>query len=363
MFKKNFLILLSVIFILTSLSFGVFASPIAPENTTEATTQISAEESSSAEAPEDTTVSDEGTTVSGEETTALGEETTVAEETTAGGEAVTEAEATTAPTDADSDSAKVKVGLIACVAGAAVCVILIIVLVVMLIMLKKKKKASGDKPRKVQGLGEEKAEGSSVQPSQVAASAVQGKKTVTVSIPQGIPAAINATIPLEQNGASAEAVYTAETDTAAAQESAVPASPEVKETALEEIQAQLVKLYDGTMKPADFTEKVDALLIKNLYEMNISSTIAPVFETTDNISSARFVVVAGKYLYINFHSYSKSDFRLYSDLEGVDRCFDINMSGNRVPYGNAIKSVEPAKVELVNNTYTLTEKGKIVVEL
>ena len=347
MIKKSFLILLSVIFILASFSFGVFASPIEPENTTEEIT-VSAEVTTSAETSEGTTVSDEAS--SNEETTA------VAEETTAGEDAVTDEATTVENTDkAGLSISKLEIILYACVAAAAVLVILIVVLIVMLIKLKKKKKETGDKPRKVKAV--DGKSGGSVAP--VASAPV--KKSVSVNIPEGTPEAIAAVFGLEQSEAPANTGCASnETSNEA---SASEAAPAIQETSLDEIQAQLMKLYDGTMKPSEFTEKTDALLIKNLYELNISSSIAPVFETTENISSARFVVVAGKYLYINFHSYSKSDFKLYSDLEGVDRCFDINMSGNRVPFGSAIKSISPAKVELVNNTYTLTEKGKIVVEL
>lgn len=123
-------------------------------------------------------------------------------------------------------------------------------------------------------------------------------------------------------------------------------------------------IYSGEATPESLTESVKALNIENVYNLKIMDSAKPEFTVSYDKYDAKYVLVAERYLYINYNIYSGDDFKLYSDIDVVDKCFNITNSKrtNSFNYGANIRELKPALLVPKHGGYELLEKGIIVVD-
>lgn len=126
----------------------------------------------------------------------------------------------------------------------------------------------------------------------------------------------------------------------------------------------IMSIYKGEAPSEAFTGNVVPLIITNIYDLQISSSIQPVFALGNDIYSSDYILVNDKYLYLNYHTFNKDEFRLYPDIAAVEKCFNIvTVTGSSAsPANQAIADFEPAVFEINGTDFVISEKGKITVE-
>lgn len=126
----------------------------------------------------------------------------------------------------------------------------------------------------------------------------------------------------------------------------------------------IMSIYKGEATPDAFGGKIVPLVLTNVYDLQISDSIQPAFATGTDLYSSDYILVNDKYLYLNFNTFNKAEFKLYSDIVAVQRCFTlVNRMGAVIsPANQSIFDFEPAVFEINGTDFVICEKGKITVE-
>ena len=126
----------------------------------------------------------------------------------------------------------------------------------------------------------------------------------------------------------------------------------------------IMSIYKGEATPDAFGGKIVPLALTNVYDLQISESIQPAFATGTDLFSSDYILVNDKYLYLNFNTFNKAEFKLYSDIVAVQRCFTlVNRMGAVIsPANQSIFDFEPAVFEINGTDFVICEKGKITVE-
>lgn len=105
------------------------------------------------------------------------------------------------------------------------------------------------------------------------------------------------------------------------------------------------------------------LCLNNIYALNVSKEEAPTFQATRDAKSADYLLVKNQLLILNPLKFYGRDFKTYSNISGISRCFDIKKNTVEVaPYGQSIIEFGPAEITPNGMVFVLSEKGKISVE-
>lgn len=375
MIKKSLAVIFSVLLVLFTTGIISFASPldIATTENTSNFFENTSEDIASTLPPEDFGESDESTSFTSPEESTLGEgeenSSAADSDVTADIVETTESDLTVEEQSSEDVAAEgsekndvLKLALYVIIALIVVFIALIMVLIVLLIKLKKKKDSIG---KNTEAAGKSEGKKKRTVLASKAAEVSTGEKTgvsqkntsssIKVDIPAGTAEPILHTIALETSNYVVE-----DTEKDVSKTSVVVQQNEYAD--FDEVHSQVTKIFEGTMSASDFREDVKALVLANMYEMSINSSIPAVFAKDELSDSSMFVLINDKYLYINFNIFNKENFKLYSDLKGIEFIFDINMDSTGVPYGSDIESIMPTRIICENGVYTIKEKGKIVVK-
>lgn len=125
----------------------------------------------------------------------------------------------------------------------------------------------------------------------------------------------------------------------------------------------VVDVFLGKADISLFPETCLPILLMNSYDLSISDLMAPYFRVSSDKENAKYVVVDDEKLYVNPLKYNGNNFKAYSDLTCLDKCFTIMCDNNEVkPQGQKIINIEPAFLEKSGNDYILVKKGLLNVE-
>ncbi len=126
----------------------------------------------------------------------------------------------------------------------------------------------------------------------------------------------------------------------------------------------IMSIYKGEAPVEAFTGTVVPLVLTNIYDLQISESIQPVFARGNDLHSSDYILVNDKYLYLNYHTFNKGEFKLYADIVAVEKCFNIvnRMGAVASPGNQAIFDFEPAVFEISGTDFVVSEKGKITIE-
>ena len=126
----------------------------------------------------------------------------------------------------------------------------------------------------------------------------------------------------------------------------------------------IMSIYKGEASADSFSGEVISLTLANAYDLQIRQNISPRFAVSNNSTTTDYILVNGKYLYLNYRVFNKNEFVLYSDIAAVERCFYIcnNLDAVVVPERQNILDFKPAVIEADGGDFAVVEKGKIVVE-
>lgn len=168
----------------------------------------------------------------------------------------------------------------------------------------------------------------------------------------GIPTAASA--PIKQT-------YTAD---APVNENIPPKAPKPqKQNLLQQTHNHIINMLFGKEPAVELPSNCVPVYITNIYELNISDAEKPKLATVTNARSADYIVLAGKYLYINPLKYNGTGLKAYSSIKGISRCFSITDKGLEIqPLGQKIDKFAPAGIEQNPSSIILVKKGKISVE-
>ena len=125
-------------------------------------------------------------------------------------------------------------------------------------------------------------------------------------------------------------------------------------------------IYKGDSQPTSLTRKKVSVKYFRDYNQNFFGDIPEKFTICDNERGSEFIVVDNKYLFLNFYKFNNFEdpnFKAYSDIAGLSKCFDL-ISGNRKVNANnqKIKKLIPAEVHVENGQFVLDKKGEIYLE-
>lgn len=136
-----------------------------------------------------------------------------------------------------------------------------------------------------------------------------------------------------------------------------------KQNPLQPFHIQIMAMLRGEEPAFELPSNCVPVSITNSYELNVSDSEMPKFAPVANAQSADYIVLAGKYLYLNPIKYNGSGLKAYSSIKGLNRCFDVIQRGMVVqPLAQNIEKLAPAGVEQNPNSMILVQKGKINVE-
>lgn len=140
----------------------------------------------------------------------------------------------------------------------------------------------------------------------------------------------------------------------------------VKKSECEELADAIDCIYKGDSQPTSLTRKKVSVKYFRDYNQNFFGDIPEKFTICDNERGSEFIVVDNKYLFLNFYKFNNFEdpnFKAYSDIAGLSKCFDL-ISGNRKVNANnqKIKKLIPAEVHVENGQFVLDKKGEIYLE-
>lgn len=140
----------------------------------------------------------------------------------------------------------------------------------------------------------------------------------------------------------------------------------VKKSECEELADTIDSIYKGDSQPTSLTRKKVSVKYFRDYNQNFFGDIPEKFTICDNERGSEFTVVDNKYLFLNFYKFNNFDdpnFKAYSDIAGLSKCFDL-ISGNRKVNANnqKIKKLIPGEVHVENGQFVLDKKGEIYLE-
>lgn len=140
----------------------------------------------------------------------------------------------------------------------------------------------------------------------------------------------------------------------------------VKKSECEELADAIDSIYKGDSQPTSLTRKKVSVKYFRDYNQNFFGDIPEKFTICDNERGSEFIVVDNKYLFLNFYKFNNFDdpnFKAYSDIAGLSKCFDL-ISGNRKVNANnqKIKKLIPGEVHVENGQFVLDKKGEIYLE-
>lgn len=140
----------------------------------------------------------------------------------------------------------------------------------------------------------------------------------------------------------------------------------VKKSECEELADAIDSIYKGDSQPTSLTRKKVSVKYFRDYNQNFFGDIPEKFTMCDNERGSEFIVVDNKYLFLNFYKFNNFEdpnFKAYSDIAGLSKCFDL-ISGNRKVNANnqKIKKLIPAEVYVENGQFVLDKKGEIYLE-
>lgn len=126
----------------------------------------------------------------------------------------------------------------------------------------------------------------------------------------------------------------------------------------------IMPIYKGEAPVESFSGSVAPIVLANIYDLQVSPSTQPVFARGNDINSSDYILVDDKYLYLNYRVFYGGEFKLYSDIVAVEKCFDISNAVGAVasPMNQNILDIEPAVFEIDGVDFKITEKGKIKVQ-
>lgn len=126
---------------------------------------------------------------------------------------------------------------------------------------------------------------------------------------------------------------------------------------------KIVSAQFKTDKVLELPANCIPLYLNNIYALNVSGSEKPKFQAISEARSADYILVENQYLLINPLRFSGTSFKVYSDIQGISRCFDIKKNNVEIePLGQKIIKFKPATIESNGTTFVLSQKGIIVVE-
>lgn len=136
-----------------------------------------------------------------------------------------------------------------------------------------------------------------------------------------------------------------------------------KQNPLQQANNHIIKMLFGREPADELPSNCVPVYITNTYELNVSDFEKPKFAAVANANSADYIVLDGKYLYINPLKYNGSNLKAYSSIKAISRCFLITNNGAEIqPLAQKINRFSPAVIEQNRNPMILIKQGIINVE-
>lgn len=138
---------------------------------------------------------------------------------------------------------------------------------------------------------------------------------------------------------------------------------ESKKPETNDVYKSIYAVYSGTVSYDAVKANTLPLFVSNIYDLSINPSEMPKLNISNSRGAADYLLLENGELYINFERFYGSSFKAYSDISGLDKCFNIVSDyGATKPCGQRIVDFKPAKVIRKNNIYTVSEKGTIRVK-